>query len=412
MLGDGRIVAGGDSSYGSGLLGWFNSRGALLSQEQLYGTFGGVSSVQQVIAVPQGGVTIVGYASPGGTAVEYHAAPGSAADRLVLNPGSGYALSGGVSLAGGKLVATNVAGGLPMFDLGPPGGKFGVVRLADPGAAHSATTFVRWQSWTNVPDGQAVLSATVLPLLGDPVTEGTITFREGATVLGTIDLRTAAPAPWGSPTSVSVTLSPGDHTITAEYSGTARWAVSSAPATFRAGAATAVTATLSVSNTNPAFGEQINLTAQLTPVGFGFPPGVGTVTFYDGATELGVGNVFAGGVAFLSTAALTGGPHALRAVYSGGTGFSPAESAPVSVLVMQEVTEVTLTASAATAVVGQSVRFTATVRNPFRPGVGGTVTFYDGSTILGSAPVGASGVAAYATTLRLGAHTIARFTPT
>ena len=48
---------------------------------------------------------------------------------------------------------------------------------------------------------------------------------------------------------VTVTLPPGEHTITAEYLGTSRWAASSATAVFRVSQTVVVNASLNVSNT-------------------------------------------------------------------------------------------------------------------------------------------------------------------
>ena len=413
-LSDGRIVVGGGNDYGRGLLAWFNSSGSLLSEEQFSDPSGGLESVETVVAMPQGGVELVGLDSGlGAAAVEYHAAPGSATSLQALNPGPGYALSGGVALGtGGKLVIAEVSGGIPLFDGAPPGGALTVVRLADPGATQSATTFVRWGSQTVVPDGQAILSVTVVPLLGEnAVAEGTITFREGSTVLGTVDLAKVSPSPWGGPTgaNLNVVLPPGEHTITAAYSGTVRWSASSTLATFHVAQSVAVNASLSVSNSHPILGEPVVLTATLTRANAALVVANATVTFYDGDTVLGTGLTLLNGIATLSTSTLTSGTHSIRAVYSGGPGFNSAESAPVSVQVTTALasTNVVLALSNYALVVGQQTTLIAAVYST-STGVTprGMVTFYDGSTVLGSAAVSPNGSANFTTNLRLGAHTL------
>src|SRR5262249_5652605 len=65
----------------------------------------------------------------------------------------------------------------------------------------------------------------------------------------------------------------------------------------------------------------------------------------------------------------------------------------------------TLTTSSATAIAGQGVLLTATVSS--RAGVPtGTVTFRDGATVLGTAPVDAAGQATLTVSLGLGDHAL------
>ena len=114
----------------------------------------------------------------------------------------------------------------------------------------------------------------------------------------------------------------------------------------------------------------------------------------------------------MSTNSMSGslavGTHMLRAVYSGVPGFGAAESPTVQVNVSRAYTAVSLTASGLTAVVGQPVIIFASVRATTGTGVtpGGAVTFYDGSTVLGSASVDPSGIARISADLRLGNHTL------
>jgi sugar lactone lactonase YvrE len=74
-------------------------------------------------------------------------------------------------------------------------------------------------------------------------------------------------------------------------------------------------------------GNPVTLTATLT-VAAGSP--TGTVTFMDGTTELGTGNV-SGGTATYTTSSLAVGTHTITAVYSGDDGFNPATSADTTV---------------------------------------------------------------------------------
>jgi hypothetical protein len=75
------------------------------------------------------------------------------------------------------------------------------------------------------------------------------------------------------------------------------------------------------------FGQQVTLTATVTPA-----PSEGSVTFYDGVVVLGSTRVV-GGQATWTTAALEFGPHQLHAVYWDGISFRTSASAPAPILV-------------------------------------------------------------------------------
>ena len=75
--------------------------------------------------------------------------------------------------------------------------------------------------------------------------------------------------------------------------------------------------------------------------------------------------------------------------------------------ITQAATTTTLAASTTAAPYGQDLTFTATVASPGNTPTG-IVNFYDGSTLLGSAPLNGSGVATYSTNmLAVGSHTMA-----
>jgi hypothetical protein len=177
------------------------------------------------------------------------------------------------------------------------------------------------------------------------------------------------------------------------------------------------TVTTVTSAPNPSLaGEAVTFTVTVTApnAGFGAPPFTGTVTLFEGPTPLASATISpAGGAAFtLSTLAV--GPHALTAVYSGSPitpGSSPyqASSGAVTQQVNQIPTTTALAAAPNPTLVGQPVTFTATVTPSATTGLvpTGTVTFFDGTTPIGSAPVASNGVAALTVSnLVAGAHTI------
>jgi len=164
-----------------------------------------------------------------------------------------------------------------------------------------------------------------------------------------------------------------------------------------------------ISNRNPSnFGQAVKFTATVT-TGAGTGNLTGTLTFFDGAKQLGVPvNLSAAGIATYTTASLAVGSHNMTAVYNGDPKHFKSTS-PTLVQVVDEGTVVRLTTSQNPSQIGQSVTFTATVKGPGGSGVvpQGNVIFTDGAATLGTVTLNASGVATYSTaTLANGLHTI------
>ena len=136
--------------------------------------------------------------------------------------------------------------------------------------------------------------------------------------------------------------------------------------------------------------------------------GSGSITFYDGATLLGTVPVMAGVATLPATNQLTVSTHVITATYSGSTNQQASNSNPYNLIVHPAVTTVTLTSSRNPAPTGAAITFTATVK-PVAPGTGaptGTVSFYDGTTLLATVDL-TTGKAVFATaTLTTGSHQI------
>ena len=137
-------------------------------------------------------------------------------------------------------------------------------------------------------------------------------------------------------------------------------------------------------------------------------PPTGTVTFYDGAVQLGTGTLNMTHQASFTTSSLSPGTHTLTAVYQGDSHYSGSTSSQLSQVVGQISTNVHLSSTANPTSYGQSVIFTATVA-AVSPGSGtptGTVSFYDGSTQLGTSTLSGN-IATFSTSsLSTGAHQI------
>jgi hypothetical protein len=141
------------------------------------------------------------------------------------------------------------------------------------------------------------------------------------------------------------------------------------------------TTTTITSSSNPsAFGQSVTLSATVTPKASGIP--TGTVTFREGSTILGT-SPLNGGAAQFSTAALTVGHHCIRAAYSGDTSFGGSTSPALHQVVHRATTTTMLVSSLNPSTGGLSVTFTATVVPQYSGTPAGTVTFKNGSTIMG-----------------------------
>jgi hypothetical protein len=245
-----------------------------------------------------------------------------------------------------------------------------------------------------------VLTATVSvtpPATGTPT--GAVIFLDGSTTLGTVTL-TAGQATLNTPALIS-----GAHSITAFYSGAGNFLGSvSAPVTQTVNVASTATS-LTASPSTTSFGQAVTLTATITEMAPGVGTPMGTVTFFDGPTNLGSALALSGGSAQLTTSTLTVGSHSLTAVYSGDPNNSASTSTAVTETVITQVSSSTLlSTSAATIQFGQSVTFTAAVTGASPTG---TVQFMDGATNLGVAAALSGGSAQVTTSaLPVGTHSI------
>ena len=166
----------------------------------------------------------------------------------------------------------------------------------------------------------------------------------------------------------------------------------------------AATTTTLTSSANPAvYGQLVTLTATVS-----LSTATGTVTFYNGATELGTSTLNGSGVAMFSLNSLGIGPVSLTATYDGDAKDSASTSAPLILMINEATTTTSVVASAVDPTSGQAVTFTATVA-PVSPGLGsptGSVSFFDGAELLGTIAL-SGGTAMFTTSaLTIGGHTV------
>ncbi|MHB2009499.1 MAG: Ig-like domain-containing protein [Acidobacteriaceae bacterium] len=208
----------------------------------------------------------------------------------------------------------------------------------------------------------------------------------------------------GNTTLTSWPTTPGTYSTPFTGSGTVPFFVKLSPVLL--GSAT----TLTITPTTAITGQSVVFTATVTGQKGSAVP-TGTVTFNNGTTALGNGNVSSSGVATFTTSAEPVGTYNVTAAYSGDVVYDPSTSAATSLIItaapVLASTTTTLAASATSALAGTSITFTGTVKSSGTQTPTGTVTFTDGATTLGTGTVGAAGAVTFATsTLAVGAHSI------
>lgn len=178
--------------------------------------------------------------------------------------------------------------------------------------------------------GQTVTFTVTLNISSakSPVT-GTIIFRDGAAVLGTVNVSTAGVAALSSST-----LSVGTHSIYAVYSGDTDLPPGITNAISQVVSTYPTTTTLSVSQNSVAFGQSVTFTADVQSSASSAPV-TGGVVFYDGANSLGVANVN-NGTASLTTTSLEAGTHSITAEFVQNQTYSTSTSNAVSVAVASD----------------------------------------------------------------------------
>ena len=258
-----------------------------------------------------------------------------------------------------------------------------VTSSSNPSNTSQPVTFTATITATGSPDGSATNRT------------GTVVFKDGGnpiTCTGGNQTLTGS----GVATCQVATLSTGNHTITAEYSGDGNFDPSNGSLNTNpqvvGQSGTSVTLTSSL---NPAVVTQnITFTATVTSTTSVTNP-TGTVTFKDGGNPItctgGSQTLNGSGVATCQISTLSIGNHTITADYSGDTNFSANNGTALTAgggqngnpqVITQATPTVTLVSSLNPSLVTENVTFTATVAAP--GGVsgtpGGTLIFKDGGS--------------------------------
>jgi Bacterial Ig-like domain (group 3) len=339
-------------------------------------------------------------ATPGSTA--YATAVGTIEDPLYVNPADGawtnYELqssspAGGGGISVGPVDLAGLSNTYLTWDftkvLRPSPPSIGALESVGTSSGDVITIDVS-PNPANL--GQSVTLTSTVGQTAGSLPTGTINFMNGSVSLGQASLDSA-----GTATLTLSTLSAGSYAIVGSYSGDPHYpAGQSAVAPLQV---VSTTATTLVASPNPVTaGQTLNLVATVSASGTASLSG--TVNFMNGSTVLGSGSVNSSGVATLSISSLPAGTYSLTARFVGNSSFGSSTSAAASVTVNASAATTTATnliASPNPVSAGQPLNLVATVSASGTASFSGTVNFMNGSTMLGSATVGSSGVATLST---------------
>ena len=232
---------------------------------------------------------------------------------------------------------------------------------------------------------------------GSGVPTGNVTIYEDGTPIFTKALNAGAAATTVKPTT--------SHTYTATYEGDASYLGSTSAPLAQVVDEAATTTTLTTSANPAVTGQYLTLTARVkaVPPGAGAP--VGTVDLFQDGVLVG-SRTLTNSVATWNLRLAEG--HSYTATYYGGSGYGASASGALAQAVTAASTKVTVTSSSPTIAVGRTVtlRATITVASPGTGTPSGFVSFYDGSTYLGTYATSGGRASVSISTLTPGNHPI------
>ncbi len=242
--------------------------------------------------------------------------------------------------------------------------------------------------------GQSVTFAATVP---SGVT-GTVQFVDGTTTLGTGTIAGT------TATFTTTTLAAGTHPVTAVYSGDANYNPATSAVHNQVVNQQSTTTTVSSSVNPSAFMQSVTFTATVAPTAGSILP-TGTVQFSVDGTNVGGPVTLNSGTAAFTISTLAVGLHAVTAAYTPDTGSLTGSSGSIGQQVGAVSTSTTtLSVAPGSVMYGDTATLTAVVAPSFATG---TVSFYEGTTLLGTASLDSTGTAVLPiSTLNAGVHTI------
>ena len=248
------------------------------------------------------------------------------------------------------------------------------VKLAQTGTATAAnlTATVAAPSGSN--------SAAVAP-------SGTVQFLDGTTALGTGTVNSSGVATYSGALGTGAT-----HSVSATYQGDANYVTASSNATPATKTTPTVTLTTAAASTGA------SLQAVVAGGSASTTAPTGNVQFQDGTTALGTSALNSTGVAYYTGTYSSATGHSITAAYAGDTNFNSATSNVLGSTAKATPTAVLSQTSAAGAA---TTALSVMVASPTTGGTvpTGSVQFLDGTNVLSTSSLSASGVATYSGTL-------------
>ncbi len=301
-----------------------------------------------------------------------------------------YPEGGLVEDSAGNLYGTTSLGGANGVNSGGT-----VFMFATGGAGGTATVTLTSSPNPSYVEESVTFSAVVSGYGATPT--GSVTLEEGTTALGTVTLTN------GKASLTTAFTESGNALIVASYSGDQNYKAANSKALKQVVKKYTTSAALASSLNPSAYGQAITFTATVSSAG---PTPTGKVTFKNGSKSLGSATL-SDGVATLTTPAIPVGTSTITAIYGGDAASKTSTSLALTQTVNQATSTTTIASSVNPSKAGQKVKFTATVTSPTTKPTG-TVTFMDGSTVLGTGTITvATGTALYNTsTLSSGSHNI------
>ncbi len=326
-----------------------------------------VSSSKAGAGVPAGVVTFLDGTTSLGTGTLSNGAATFSTSSLAVGGHSITAVYGG---GGGFTGSTSSALGQTV---GQDGSSVAIASSASPSVYGQSVTFTA-----------AVAAAA--PGSGTPT--GTVTFLDGTSTLGTGTLS------GGKATFSTSSLALGGHSITVTYGGSGNFTGSSSSATTQMVGQDGTSVMLSSSVNPSSAGQSVTFTASVSAVAPGSGTVGGSVTFLAGSSVLGTVNL-SGGSASLTTSALPVGSDTITATYNGATNYKNASAGLTQSVgtTTKAASSTTLSSGSNSSVYGQPVTFTAKVTATSGTPTG-TVSFMQGTTLLGTASL-ANGAATF-----------------
>ncbi len=240
-------------------------------------------------------------------------------------------------------------------------------------------------------------TGTVTSAAGIPLSGG-ITFKDGTVALATVPVNN------GVASYTTSALTGGTHSISGTYQGSNNYAKSSSPVISQVVHKVGTTSTVTASVNPTVYNQPVTFTAKVTST-VGVP--AGTVTFKNGTVVVGTATLNASGVATHTMSSLTVGAHSIVVDYAGNTNYVASASPALNHGVNKASTKTTLVSSKNPSTHGTAVTFTATITPAFGGMATGSVTFKNGTVVMGTGVINASNKATFTTsTLAVGTHSI------